>query len=268
MHCRRSPRDASNHGRCSFFQETDNGALAGVFDGHRGRNVADYACNEVKEKFNAYLAEASGNVHLAFEKLIHDIQIHIKEKHRVWDDQGCVAVICFIDKLMHRIYTATIGDCEANIYRENREKNLKSIPLSCLRDWNCKGEAERAAAAKQDSSFVAGWIGSRKPKTLRFSYDGMHGCNFSRALGDNGINERWPIPPITHKPKITVTLLRPNDLVALASDGVKSFMSESKIVDNLTNIQKSAANVAESLVKLAIDSKSQDNVSVIAIKIV
>ncbi|NGX47794.1 MAG: hypothetical protein K1000chlam3_01177, partial [Chlamydiae bacterium] len=101
-----------------FYKEMEKGTLTGVFDGHGGSKVSAYASKEFQNRFPKALKEANGNVHQAFEKVIDEIHLKVAQ-YSAWDHEGSTAVVCYIDKETHQIYTATLGDSEANIYRKS-----------------------------------------------------------------------------------------------------------------------------------------------------
>jgi serine/threonine protein phosphatase PrpC len=243
-----------------FFKEIPEGAITGVFDGHGGQEVSDIACDLFQKGFSDALTQTQGNVHQAFEKLIHDIHKHIALRPYL-DKIGSTAIVCFIDKQSHRIYTATLGDSEANIYRYINGE-LKSIPLSCVRDWSSKHDAKRAAVALKQPELATEW--PKIPgKHLRFPSP-YEGVNVSRAIGDVELTGTEETPGVIHKPKITMNQVKPGDILILACDGLKDYVSEEDIIQNL----RDAKDPAQALVKFSIqDKQSQDNVSVVAINI-
>lgn len=279
-----------------FTIEIEQGTLAGVFDGHGGRQIPDYASQEFQKRFSAVLKESDGNVLKAFERLIHEIHQEVAEKPE-WSNHGSTAVICFIDKETSQIYTATLGDSEANIYREVDGSPI-SIPLSLVRDWTDKKDAARLEKAMGlPSGHVAGRLKSgADPKEIRLCLNfpaktaikERRGINVSRAIGDIHSTGTKDKPGIIHKPKITVNKLQKGDLVILACDGLKDYAPEHEIIDTILyskawticNIVRwifrfiaswitwsHQKGVAQDLVNYAVNTKSaQDNVTVIAIE--
>lgn len=249
-----------------FFEEIDQGFITAVFDGHGGDEAAQYANNQFQERFSEELSKANGNVHQTFEFLIHDIQ-HKIETNKEWDHAGSTAVICFIDKKTNLIYTATLGDSEANIYRKIGDHH-KSIPLSVIRNWSSKKDALRASIALNNPKIAKEWPLSVKPKDLR--YPGPYaGVNVSRALGDVDCCINTATPAVIHKPKITINQLQQGDTLLLVCDGVKDFVSEHEIVRQLVVYKNSTTylNIAQHLVNFSlVDKKSTDNVTVVAVE--
>lgn len=244
-----------------FFLEEKDHILTGLFDGHSGRLVADYVCKYFPKKFKQIFGEVDENVHRAFEQTINEIQKSIAKKREL-HSQGSTAVVCYIDKKRGLIYTATLGDSEANIYREI-DGQRKSIPLSCVRDWSSKKDARRIAVALSDPSIAEKWPTHSKPKHLR--YPAIIGVNLSRCFGDVGHRQRSIHPTIIHKPKITVQKYFSGDIIMLACDGLKDYVSEDEIVQQIKET-RSYKHLASNVVKHAVKT-SKDNVSVIAIRV-
>lgn len=242
-----------------FYISTEKGTLLGIFDGHGGSAVANYASYKFQEQFFTILDELKGNVHQTFEFLFDKTEKEIVQNHH-WMYQGCTALVSFIDNT-NNIFTATLGDSEANVYR-TIENRLLSIPLSVLRDWSSPEESKRAATALGIPSIEHEWSSAIQPKTLRF-----HGINISRTLGDFGIKlSSVGGPGVIHKPKITMTHLEHNDLLVLACDGLKDYAEEKEILRTLTS--QAAYNPAEALGALALSAMTPDigdNITIIAL---
>ncbi|MBI5274580.1 MAG: protein serine/threonine phosphatase 2C family protein [Chlamydiales bacterium] len=258
-----------------LFVEVESGMLAAVFDGHLGSIASNYAALQFKERFPAKLAECKGDVFRAFESLIDEIHSDIIDYTRrdIMSSQGSTAVITFIDKTTHLAYTATLGDSESNIYRKIGQQ-VKSVPLSVVRDWADQKEALRAAIALHDETIATKWptitgrdiFDASVPcrKDLRFPPD--TGTNVSRALGDlDKTTSETGEAGVIHKPKMTVAPVKAGDILVLACDGLKDYLQEDDIVDVVaTSIQTD--NIAKKLVRKALTT-SQDNITVLVIRI-
>jgi serine/threonine protein phosphatase PrpC len=246
-----------------FYLEFERGVIAGVMDGHGGSAVANYASEEFKKRFPACLEKFQGNVHQAFEYLIDEIHQEVA-KNNSWKTQGTTAVISFIDKHTHTIYTATLADSEANIYRKINAR-MKSIPLSVVRNWASKKEALRAAIANNDPAILDNWptYKGHNTKWLR-----VNNINISRSIGDLYSATLKGQVVLVHKPKITVNQLQPGDTLVLACDGLKDFVSEKEITDLIAG---QPANLAEALAMASLKNQQYsahgDNVTVIAIHV-
>lgn len=106
-----------------FYREDPHSILAGVFDRHHGKTAATHAKDRIPVLFYELLSTFNRNVIQTFEVLcqsVHDL-------YR--GDHGTTALICYYHKVTRKVYTATLGDTEANIYRQIDGKVL-SIPLS------------------------------------------------------------------------------------------------------------------------------------------
>lgn len=247
-----------------FYKEIPQGVITGVLDGHGGDEVAIYASAKFQEKFPNALTQKEGNVHQAFEAVIYDIQTSLEAKHAgEKEGPGSAAVFCFIDKHTNLIYTATLGDCEANIYRKTQFGHLKSIPLSCVRDWSSKKDALRAAIYLNNPALAKEWPTRQDSKNLR-----VKGLNVSRAFGDSEIRGTINKPGVISKPKLTVNLLQPGDILLLASDGLKDYITEQAILYQITRNQPNKS-IAQRLIDYTTayheNSVDLDNVTVISI---
>lgn len=219
------PRDAMEDAH--FYLEMGRGVLAGVFDGHGGDKVSAYASRRFQEKFPRALKQASGNVHEAFERVIHEIHREVTD-HAAWNGMGSTAVVCYVDRTTHQVFTATLGDSEANIYRK-AGWGWHSIPLSCVRDFLSEKDLSRLRAIYGPFA-ISDWIkqvgGNAKGVRSRLEY----GVNVARAIGDVDNVGEVGEDRVIHKPKITVDLLKPGDRLVLACDGLKDFVPEKDIV--------------------------------------
>jgi serine/threonine protein phosphatase PrpC len=253
-----------------FFRRIEQGVIAGVLDGHGGAQVSRFASGIFQREFSKILKEAKGNVRQAFETLFD--RIHQKVAvHKEWNGVGSTAVICFIDKNTNLIYTATLGDSEANIYRAAGpgllRGRLKSVPLSCVRDWSSIKDAARAALALDNKEIAEAWPKAANPKRLRYPHL-SHGLNVSRAIGDVAFAGSCKKPGVIHKPKITVHQMHPEDILVLGCDGLKDYVPENEIIDVIMRA-RSKENIAQLLVTYALNKKrARDNVTVLVISAV
>ncbi|MDE3045441.1 MAG: protein serine/threonine phosphatase 2C family protein [Verrucomicrobiota bacterium] len=253
-----------------FFREIERGAILAVLDGHgseedlsnpgkaKGASIANYASQRLQEELPLALANRDVSVHSTFESVIDKIHSEIIQR-KEWDEAGATLVLSFIDKTTHFIYTATVGDSEANIYRTFGDQ-LKSIPLSCIRNWGSKKDAKRASILLGTPITATLWPLMPNPKTLRVP---PRGSNVSRSLGDS-CNK---MPLIIPKPKISINRVKPGDVLVLACDGLKDFSLERDIVKTVHASSNLFSTLSASLVKRAMDDYSRDNVTVVAVKI-
>lgn len=235
-----------------FFYQLEHGFLMGVLDGHGGVEVARHCALNIAERFDRIFEESRENIRKTFMKLVEELHREAADRAE-WGKIGTTMVISYIEKKTHLIYTATVGDSEANIYRKRENGEYMSIPLSCVRDWGSKKDAERAAKVLNKPEIAFKWPLRKKSKSLRVA-----SLNLSRAIGDAAKH-----PPLIFKPKITVNLLRAGDCLVLACDGLKDYVLERAIVQKLGSV--TSRNIAATIGHLAFQNpKLSDNVTVIA----
>ncbi len=251
----------------SFISSIPNGIVTGVLDGHHGDKVATFASAKFKEIFPNVLEQTQGHVHRALEVTSGIIQKEILLDSSM-NGMGSTAVFSVFDPIKHQVITTTIGDSEANIYRK-KEGQVFSIPLSCVRDWTSKKDEARARTAHNDPRYfscfnrfnqkVAGWNFVPKSSKDRYltSNDKLYETNVSRAFGKAAY-----AGSCTHKGKTTISGLKKDDIVVIASDGLKDH-KEADIVNIVA--QSSLENLSQALVNYAIAKPGSDNVSVVVI---
>ena len=225
-----------------FYQESDDTILTGVFDGHSGQKAATHAKKHTPQLFFEILQEQKGNILKTFEVLcqrLHDSYT---------GNDGATALICYIDKRTQTIYTATLGDSEANIYRKINGIVL-SIPLSPIRDWS----TDKKFLDPQETRVTDGV----KPR--------LYGdINVSRSIGDKRYSA------ISQKPKVTQFFMQPGDVLTLCCDGLKDFVREEAICQMVQRHEGSEEALAQALTKASVDKHIYphytDNVSVLVIQ--
>lgn len=236
-----------------FYLPLEEGVLAAVFDGHGGRAVADYACRIFKERFATRLRynHPTG----AIQQLFNEIQKEIKMNHPEWGYTGTTAVVCYIEAKTGLVFTATLGDSEANIYRKVKS-GWRSMPLSIVSDWTRSQELQRAGAIHRPQE----WSKEYNSKSLRFP--DCSGLNISRSLGDTILRGT----AIIHEGEMTINKLLPGDILLLSCDGLKDYVPEHEITQQI--IAACDQPLADYLARYAIfHNKAEDNVTVIAIKV-
>lgn len=263
-----------------FFKEMEQGICLGVFDGHGGERVgrgkkvdggaaARHAAEAFEKRFFSVLQQTKGNVHEAFERLIHQIDTEIKA-NKQWETTGSTAVICYIDKRTHLIYTATLGDSEATIYRKFRNwkcrPTTKSIPQSCVRTWWSKKDMARLVKAHNVSEqFIRNSIDH--PKELRSGV--IRGLNLSRSMGDLQHSQLRGNPLVISKCTTGVNQAKPGDRLVLCCDGAIDFIPEQRMVE-LVDWYQTPDECAEGIAADAIGTsgRRRDNITVQVLDIV
>ncbi len=239
-----------------LIKETKEGSLFAVFDGHGGSDVARFAAKRVDQLFFPLLKKHNSNVRAAFTELFDIIESEIKS-HPKWDSQGSTAVVSFVDPKTKKIFTATIGDSEATIYRQFSENQTKAIPLSCIRNWTSEKDKARLLDIQPERAPLNG-----DPKHIRWPAP-WYGVNVSRALGDEELKKAPSA--LIHKPKITVQDLYPNDTIVIACDGLKDYTSEKEVISVLNRFPDDRA---KRLVQFAFSQKrSTDNITAMVLSV-
>ncbi len=262
-----------------FVLQTDQGTLLAIFDGHSsdgssGGNLARFVAEYFQNNFFLKLSKNKGNIHQTFEEMIHEVHTQVTSEGGLGLSAGCTAALCYVTP-EGKAYTATLGDSEFYVYRQE-----KVIPLSCVRDFGSRHDAERAAEAlgMRTEDFI-----SRSPtsKELRFPlYDqkGIQirraGINVSRSIGDKHANFHAKtgsrdLEPLSHKPKITQFQLEPKDMIVGGCDGVWDFLTQRKILSVIQTARPEDC-LAEQIKKQSLvkhQKRSCDNVSVITAEV-
>ena len=265
-----------------FYIPLDHGVVMGLFDGHGGSQVANFASEFCKENIKRILNDSDLDMRLTLQKIIDDIHAEVKKRSE-WNSIGSTAVLVFINKYTLEVDIATLSDSEANIYR-NYNGRLKSIPPSPIRDWSCRRDAARAAIAYEENpenqqtlKKTKGWVGNAKPKQLRFPNNTRFSTNISRSIGDIDYKEYFfdpqapeksPPPAIIEKAKISINVVKRGDYLIVACDGLKDFVQEKEIAHFIECYSGPQDSLAQKLVNFALEKGSKDNVTVLAIKIV
>lgn len=258
----------------SCIVSREEGTLAAIFDGHNGRRVSSLCQHQVADRFFSFLKD-SGSPHAAFEATFDAMERDI-ERIDILNSVGSTAVVSFIDHACWKIYTATIGDSEATMYRKIGG-TTKAIPLSPLENWAAAKALERYRRVKPLTYSLPA-----NPKELRYPAVGC-GVNVSRALGDRdykifhldrasaeyGVTSHEGLSPLIHKCKITVQDLALGDHVVLACDGLKDFTTEEEVACILDSSGPDPDDKAENLVDFALKEKrSSDNVTVLVLSVI
>lgn len=261
--------------------ETTRGTIAGVLDGHLGKDVAQFVQLVFATTFKVQLARTPDNVRLAFQNTVDQVHGDIKRLLPA-SRAGCTAVICYFDVTSGRLFTMTLADSEAFVLRFV-DGAWKLIPLSPLRGWWQPKEAARAHAkdlvvdgskppnngdyprisAKEIETRRLN--GTLEPKQIRF---GIHPfLNVSRSFGD--LDSFADGSGIIQDIKATVCQLFPKDRVILCCDGVTDYLHKHVIRDVLKQADLPFA-VGELVRKAKISMRTDgfgDNITVIAMDV-
>ncbi|KAJ3118620.1 Protein phosphatase 2C 1 [Nowakowskiella sp. JEL0407] len=271
---RRTMEDA--HSYFYNFANVKGQGWFAVYDGHAGKTVADWCGSHLHENFNTLLAThptltIPETLNQTF--LMTDNQLAVKGMKA-----GCTAIVAFIrteergepfddtennmsidsdmgvksdkmdqdentEKTKKRkrvLYTANVGDARAVLCR-----NGTAIRLS----YDHKGSDSREAQRIVESGGVV--MNNRVNGVLAVT----------RSLGDISMKEL-----IIGNPFTTETVLQETDtFLILACDGVWDVCSDQTAVDIIKDIDD-PQEASETLMAYALDNQSQDNLSVLVIR--
>lgn len=247
-----------------FMKELPQGYLAGVFDGHGGASASALASKRFSELFENHLSKSANHVHYALEKTMEELHQIIS----VATEDGTTAVVCYIEQKTNFVYTATLGDSEAHIYRLEG-KTMHSIPASCVRDWTSAKDARRFAEAKETPKYEQMLIKLANTAMAK-DFARFKGLNVSRALGDRAFNYENGRRAVIQKPKITVHQLLPGDILNLACDGLKDYVSEKATATKIHMVKQDPDFMPMISTQIAADAawyRSDDNVTVVTIQV-
>lgn len=254
-----------------LYKCLDRGLICGIFDGHGGEEVAHIAKNIYEQYFEAILVENAYDVRKTFIAIAKKIEEEVISNPQL-RFIGSTAVVIYIDQKTNLIYTSTIGDSLAKIYRSN-QRQFKTLPLSPIRDWSSSKDAMRVATAYQNYSIYQKWKNHPNPKELRVPIN--IGVNVSRAFGDLFVKNCFNSPTIVSKPKISINRLFVDDYIMLACDGVSDYVSDEELNVIFQQFHEQfhdhwispLEELCQNIVEFSIKTKrSDDNVSVLVVK--
>lgn len=281
-----------------FLVQISQGYLAGIFDGHGGSEISQYAAKVFPLYFEKALT-GTKNAHHALERVFNEIQMELYHQGKI-DETGTTAVVCFLDR-KYNLFTATLGDSEANIYRFYDEK-LKCIPLSPVRNFFSSSEVNRVnqiygTYLQTKKLKPSDYFKDKDPNQSRyFPTDLMKDLkvhiNVSRSLGDMKTSlifsesyqtltseprAEQPINffslvkdmVIIHKPKITMHRLLPNDILILGCDGLFDYLQEKDrltIIAKHRDIKTVITEIAQASIRGMEMNSHGDNLTIIGVK--
>lgn len=200
--------------------EGSYGNLFGVFDGHGGKEVAEYARENFKKEFIKNEKFKQGDYKLALEETFMKIDDILKNETMALDT-GCTACVVFITK--DKYYCANSGDSRAIVCQTGN----RAFPLSEDHKPNNMIELTRIQAAGHS--------------VMMDRVDGE--LALSRALGDHQFKDNKLLGPeaqaVTAFPDVYV---RPRNVadeyVFVACDGIWDCVSNEQCVQKLNEYIK------------------------------
>jgi len=213
-----------------------NGIMFGIFDGHGGREAADYAAENLPVKIGECLAQ-SNNVHNAYTTAFQSLQNQMKQ----WCVYvGTTSVVATL--IGNQLTVANAGDSRCVLCRD--------------------GKAERLTIDhKPDLPEEADYIRSKGSYVADGRIAGM--LAVSRALGDGFLGDA--VNPTPHF--VQVSLLPTDSFMILACDGVWDVISDQEAVD-IVLPEVDPLTAAMKLRDEAYNRFSMDNISVVVVFLV
>lgn len=259
-------REARDDMEDAHFDEEipGQGTVLGVCDGHGGAVVAEFVALAFPERFKLRLGEAilahpndrDLAIHEALAVTIKDLDEDVRDNAEL-DGQGSTLVVSFFDKTTNKLYTATVGDAEANFYPKMTDGKTKSLPLTPLRDWECKKEKDRALKGRKSLNAPNRAGNLSVSRAIGDKDEGTY-TETSTEEGTSKKNRE-----IISKPKITVFPVK-KGIYIWSCDGLRDHdLPETPIIRAVDEGVDSS--LAERLVKEVADGK--DNVTVIAVRV-
>lgn len=232
----------------------NNEKLIGVFDGHGGSLMAEFAKKYFVEHFSEELSKNPNNIEEVFQTLLDKITVEARAKKI---GSGCTVCVTYITN-ENVAYSLTLGDSEAKVFRKIEDK-WRAIPLSLVMDWGKKKEEKRAPERVRSE-----WKSNpdyKDPKARRSPYLGW-GANTSRSLGDFMYIDDMDAGFI-HKGKVTRFQLEEGDVLISGCDGLWDFVTNEELSQILSD--KEGNVTAEYLTNYALNKKSPstDNITII-----
>lgn len=276
-----------------FIKKINENLLLGVFDGHRGDtegaprgaftgHVAKAAADLIQELFYATLIQANGDIRTAFFELFKTVQAQILSNHLSVANMGSTAVVSYVSHADSKIYTATIGDSEAKLYRKI-DGMWKSIPLSNVRHWKSAKDRQRFTeisfskeALKKELcpqelyAIQERFFNEKSSKEIYFFGGGQtkRGLNVSRAFGNNDLCFYFGKAGVIQKPKVTEINFQKGDRVIVACDGVWDYLSEQEVITIISTVASSQLSEAIKDYTLSKHKAHDcDNITVIGLEI-
>jgi len=236
----------------ALSKQWEGGTLLGVFDGHGGKGVAEYASNRFSTLFAYELNKHEGHVPSTFRDLFAKIEEEVQDKEE-FTFQGSTAVLCFLDTKTNTVYTATLGDSAAYLYPK---ENNRVAPLSIWGRWNAE---ESKRIEKHGGELISSGRTSRDGQIVYRGY--LRGAYIepSRSFGDSSFGAM-----LSKEPFITATKISQGDTLILASDGILD-LSERDILTAFEETKKTGSLISEELCKRAA-KVSADDLTVIALR--
>ena len=224
----------------------DNYAWYGLYDGHGGRKVADFAAENLHKNVISSL-QGTNDVHVALRKGFEELNAQLDSVTFDVQGQGSTAVVALVKD--GTLIVANLGDSRVVVSHAG-----KAIALT---DDHKPDRADEKARIEK--------LGG---KVIEYGVPRVQGIlAVSRALGDKALH-----PYVSFEPEIRQKELDPDDeFMIIACDGVWDVVSNQEAVDMVKQALSDCATdlnkAAEALRDEAFDRGSGDNISVIIVRL-
>lgn len=256
------------------------GDLFGIFDGHGDEGkISRQAAQAFLKRFPLLYEANRTDIRGVFTKLCEDIHKEIRQTRG-----GTTALVCFRDLIAGRLYTMTLGDSEAFIFRRDSSGNIHAIPLSRVRNWSHPKEQARAERVIADPRIFEAWKNSGSSESEKKYFPPVHiangiakpiDClnedgtpmldergqpvfvahlNVSRSLGDHACRYNGK-RVLSQKPHVSLTQLHPGDLLVLGCDGVWDFVNRDALINDVLKPHWSQPGIAEKICDYALEAQ-------------
>lgn len=248
-----------------FVKGSPRRILAGIFDGHKDKGeIASYASKQFETSFETEVSKEYGEVKIAFSNMMTAIHDHVTKDNTLKLLKGSTALVIDLELDTNVLYTATLGDSWAKVYR-CVDGEILSIPLSKKKDWFHEGERARLDKFLQEDSeknaveirfYKEAWSTASSKRNARL----MDGLNVSRALADSHYG-----PRISQSPNVTAFQLQPDDFLLMGCDGLWDYVKEDFLIKAIQE-NWGVSNIAEILTSYVLNKcRGSDNVTIIGI---
>ncbi|OZJ05417.1 hypothetical protein BZG36_02020 [Bifiguratus adelaidae] len=254
--CRRTMEDA--HSYVYDFDNIPGQGFFAIFDGHAGKDAADWCGEYFHETFQQCLQQSpSSSVPEVFNTTFLEVDRQLSQRES--RHSGCTAVVAFLQKKSSEqdphangqdgsptggtkriLYTANAGDARAVLCRDG-----KAVRLS----YDHKGSDAQEAKRIID---LGGFVMNNRVNGV---------LAVTRSLGDSTMKEF-----VVGNPYTTETELKDSDpFLILACDGLWDVCEDQEAVDLIADIEDPQV-ASQKLLDHAIANFSTDNLSVMVIK--
>ncbi len=214
-------------------QETLQGTLLGVFDGHGGDEASKWMAQHFERCFHG-----QSGVEVSLRKAFKTCAVALRDY-----DAGTTASVVFIPTNSNKVYTAVIGDSPIIV---KTPTGLWFGP-----DHNVRtNQAECDAAIQRGGFYSGGYI-------MKHGF----GLQMGRALGDSALS-----PILSTEPEISSVTVAPDGFILIGTDGLfdPGHYDFKKAAEQV--IARVGQDDAQALVDRAVSIPTRDNVTCILVK--